>query len=91
MKVTNSDKIQIENLAKSLRRAKFNDVSGEEVLAMAQMFAWVGNMIQRIQKELEGEAKAPPISMPSGSIEKEAPLAELPQKRKRGRPKKKKD
>jgi len=55
MKVNKADLIQVENLIKALRKAKFDSLEGMEVLAMAQMFEWSGGLLKRIQEELRLE------------------------------------
>ena len=88
MKVNNSDLIQIENIAKLLnKKVVYRELSGEEVMAINQVFNWVGDMIKRIREDIRQEETKSLASIPS---EKKEPLPELP-KPKNGRPKKKKE
>ena len=67
MKFEKKDLIQAENVAKALRKAKY-DVNGDEVLALSQMFNWVGGLIIEIKKELEEQSPAKQIGQPSGLL-----------------------
>jgi hypothetical protein len=55
MKFTESDLIQTDNLIKSLKRAKFEEMQGMEILAFSQMFDWVGFLHSQIAKDLDTE------------------------------------
>lgn len=54
---------QLDNLTKGLKRAKFNDLSGPEILAMAFTFQWLAELKADIEQSL-----LPP---PSPSIKSE--------------------
>lgn len=45
MNVDKQAKIDIENVLKLLRRAKFDDLQGIEALAMARAYAWLESLL----------------------------------------------
>ena len=51
-KYTQADKVAAQNLVKLLRRAKFDEVAGMEVLAFGQCYDWLGSILRRIEKDL---------------------------------------
>lgn len=63
---------QLENLAKILRKAKY-EATGDEILAISQTFSWVGKIILATRKELEEKSQPKPspmdmIGKPSGLL-----------------------
>ena len=51
MKFTKTDFQRVSNLIIALRKAKFDDMIGEECLAFAQTFQWVNALAAYIQKD----------------------------------------
>jgi len=60
------DKVMAENLARALKKGKF-ELEGMEVLALAQSMEWVGQLIRKIEQDLQ------PIPAPSQPV---APVEE---------------
>ena len=56
MKVNDTDKKRAENLAKMLRRGKW-ELEGEEILAFAQTYNWLGTMLIRMDEDLARNIK----------------------------------
>ena len=67
MKFTKTDFQRVNNLIIALRKAKFDDMIGEECLAFAQTFQWVNALAAYIQKEVSTPEPIvnPQITMPS--------------------------
>jgi len=58
MKIDKIDLVQLTNLSKALKRAKFDNLTSEEILVLAQVFTWVGSLILKFEKDLD---ETPPI------------------------------
>lgn len=61
MEVTKVDIARAENVIRALKRGKF-EVEGEEILAFAQSFAWLGELIGRVQAALAPKVEPPPAA-----------------------------
>lgn len=61
MEVSKQDLAQVENLIKALNKAKFSEIEGLEVLAMAKMYDWVGGLSLRIQEDLKPKPEVPVV------------------------------
>ena len=53
MKFTPLDYQRVQNLIFALKKAKFDDMVGVELLAFAQMFQWVNVLAENIKREVE--------------------------------------
>ena len=58
---TKQDKSLLDNLIRLLGRAKFSDLEANEILVGAESLRW----LSRLQKNVEDEAKKPPLDIVS--------------------------
>jgi len=73
MQITQKDKSNAENLLRALNKARFNDIEGVEVLALADVFKWASGLVKRIDEDLilqQALSKAT-IQTPDESIKSE--------------------
>lgn len=61
-KFDKKDAVNCENLIKAIKKAKF-ELDGMEVLAMAEVFKWVGSLHARIQHEVSEAEKPKPLAV----------------------------
>lgn len=65
MTFTKNDQVQIENLVRAMKKAKF-ELEGLEVLALADVFKWVNALHTNINEELRPKPVIPqPVTMPT--------------------------
>jgi len=62
MKFTKQDLYQVENLIKALNKGSFT-LEGVEVIAMAEVFKWVGKLSSSIKLEIEQETNKPTVEI----------------------------
>lgn len=60
MEVSKVDLARCETIIKALKRGKY-ELEGEEVLAFAQCFAWLGALHERIKTTLDTASATPVV------------------------------
>lgn len=77
--IVKKDKLYVDNLIRALRKAKFEDLVGEEILALAEAWRWLGQLGLTLDKEEELPAiqVITPLdeSAPTFALTEPAPLA----------------
>lgn len=73
MVFTDVDLRRVQVLISALKRAKFDDMHGEELLAFAQVYQWVLSLAGTIQQETK------PVVVPSKVEELPAPIIPMAQ------------
>jgi hypothetical protein len=90
MKFTKVDLDRGKNLITALRRAKFDDLVGVEVLAFAQTFQWAVALVAAMEKEVAPPTPNPvPVSKTTPQENPRANVVSLQDRKKKPRKKKK--
>lgn len=66
MMLEKKDALKLKNLLLALKKATFNDMTGEEILAFNQCFSFVANIV----KELEMPVPQKKVELPENKVKK---------------------
>ncbi len=58
MQITKTDKVNVDNLVRILKRAKLELEGAEEIFGTAEALRWAGNLAARIDKDLKDQEEA---------------------------------
>lgn len=68
MEVTKTDLARADTILRCIRRGQY-DLEGEEVLAFAQAYSWMADLLGRMKASLEMPPPAPlPVEQPKAEI-----------------------
>lgn len=59
LQVTATDIARIKTVLSALKRGKWTELEGEEILAFAQAFGWTAQLASRLEASLKDETEEP--------------------------------